>query len=124
MTITHKFWRSAAPFSYGAIGLAPVTLVCFQIHAGLAAAALLYLMIVVLVSLKGSFVSSAVFSMFAIGCLDYFFTTPLFTFGMNDSPKLHRDQYFLDSLLDHYPPSLESEQAGRRCALQRGLQSD
>lgn len=87
MTITHKFWRSAAPFLYGVIGLAPVTLVCFQMHVGLATAALLYLLIVVLVSLKGSFLSSALFSLLAVGCLDYFFTTPLFTLGMNDLPS-------------------------------------
>ena len=33
---------------------------------------------------KGSFVSSTVVSVLAIGCLDYFFTVPLFTLGMND----------------------------------------
>lgn len=95
MTITRKFWRSAAPFLYGVIGLAPVTLVCFQFHVGLATAALLYLMIVVLVSLKGSFVSSALFSVLAIGCLDYFFTIPLFTLGMNDIPSYISINVFL-----------------------------
>jgi signal transduction histidine kinase len=95
MTITHKFWRSAAPFLCGVIGLAPVTLVCFQIHVGLATAALLYLMIVVLVSLKGSFVASALVSVLAVGCLDYFFTAPLFTLGMNDLPSYVAMSVFL-----------------------------
>ena len=44
-------------------------------------------MLVVLVSLKGSFISSTVISVLAIGCLDYFFTTPLFTIGKNDLPN-------------------------------------
>ena len=83
-TAIQKVWRSAAPGLLGAIGLALVTLVCFLLHLGLATAALLYLMVVVLVSLKGSFVSSTVVSVLAVGCLDYFFTVPLFALGMND----------------------------------------
>jgi signal transduction histidine kinase len=80
-------WRSAAPGLFGTIGLALLTLICFRLQVGLAAAALLYMMLVVLVSLKGSFISSTVVSMLAIGCLDYFFTTPLFTLGVNDLPN-------------------------------------
>ena len=95
MTITHKFGRSAAPSLFGVIGLASVTLICFRTHVGLATAVLLYLMIVVLVSLKGSFVSSALVSVLAIVCLDYFFTTPLFTFGMNDLPSYAAMSIFL-----------------------------
>ena len=83
-TAIHKVWRSAVPGLRGAIGLALVTLVSFRLQVGLATTALLYLMVVVLMSLKGSMVSSTVVSMLAIGCLDYFFTAPLFTFGMND----------------------------------------
>ena len=57
-TAIHKVWRSAAPGLLGTIGLALVTLICFRLQVGLATAALLYLMIVVLVSLKGCFISS------------------------------------------------------------------
>jgi signal transduction histidine kinase len=80
----HKFWRSAAPCLFGALALIPVTLIFFRLQVGLATSALLYLMVVVLISLKGSFLSSTVLSVLAVGCLDYFFTTPLFTLGMND----------------------------------------
>ena len=83
-TAIHTVWRSAKPSLLGAIGLALVTFICFRLQVALATAALLYLMVVVLMSLKGSFVSSAVVSVLAVGCLDYFFTTPLFTFGVND----------------------------------------
>jgi signal transduction histidine kinase len=85
--LIHKFWRSAAPCLFGTIGLALVTLICFRLQVGLAATALLYLMLVVLLSLKGSFISSTVVSVLAIGCLDYFFTAPLFRLGMNDLPN-------------------------------------
>ena len=91
----HKLGRSAAPFLFGVIGLAPVTLICFWIHIGLGTVALLYLMVVVLVSLKGSFVSSALVSLLAVLCLDYFFTTPLFTIAMNDLPNYTAISVFL-----------------------------
>jgi signal transduction histidine kinase len=83
-TAIHTVWRSAKPGLLGAIGLALVTFICFRLQIGLATAALLYLVVVVLISLKGSFVSSTVVSVLAVGSLDYFFTTPLFTLGMND----------------------------------------
>jgi len=80
-TAIHKVSRSVVPGLLGAVGLALVTFICFRFQVGLATAALLYLMIVVLMSLKGSFVSSTVVSALAAGCLDYFFTAPLFTLG-------------------------------------------
>jgi signal transduction histidine kinase len=85
--LIHKFWRSAAPCLFGTIGLALGTLICFRLQVGLAATALLYLMLVVLVSLKGSFISSTLVSVLAVGCLDYFFTAPFFGLGMNDLPN-------------------------------------
>src|SRR6266481_6332785 len=86
-TAIHEVWRLAAPGLLGTIGLALVTLICFRLQVGFATAALIYLMMVVLVSLKGNFISSVVVSVLAVGCLDYFFTTPLFTFGINDLPS-------------------------------------
>jgi signal transduction histidine kinase len=52
-------------------------------------------MLVILLSLKGSFISSAVTSVLAVGCLDYFFTVPLFTFGKNDLPNVVAITVFL-----------------------------
>jgi signal transduction histidine kinase len=91
----HKVWRLAAPCLLGTIGLALVTLICFRLRFGLATASLLYLMLVVLLSLKGSFISSAVTSVLAVACLDYFFTAPLFTFGKNDFPNVVAITVFL-----------------------------
>jgi len=80
----HKFWRSAAQCLFGGIGLASVTLICFRLQLNLATVALLYLIVVVLASLNGGFVSSAVVSLIAVGCLAYFFAPPIFSFRVDD----------------------------------------
>jgi K+-sensing histidine kinase KdpD len=54
--------------------VALVTFVCFRLNVSITTAALLYLIVVVLASLTGSFVLSAVVSIIAILGLDYFFT--------------------------------------------------
>jgi len=43
-------------------------------------AILVYLLIIILLSLMDSFITSAIFSLIAIGCLDYFFMLPLYSF--------------------------------------------
>jgi two-component system sensor histidine kinase KdpD len=48
----------------------------------LATASPLYLLAVVSQSLTGDFLSSAVVSVLAVGCLDYFFVTPVFSFAV------------------------------------------
>src|SRR6266850_2309761 len=75
---TDRFWRSAAQCLLGGIAVALVTFVCFRLNVSITTAALLYLIVVVLASLTGSFVLSAVVSIIAILCLDYFFSEPLF----------------------------------------------
>ena len=79
---TYRFWRAAAQCLLGGIAVAVVTFACFRLNAGVTTAALLYLIIVVLASLTGSFVLSAVVSIIAILCLDYFFTAPFFSLTM------------------------------------------
>jgi two-component system sensor kinase FixL len=76
---THRFWRSAAQCLLGGIAVVLVTFVCLQLNVSITTAALLYLIVVVLASLTGNFALSAVVSIIAILCLDYFFTEPLFT---------------------------------------------
>ncbi len=75
---TDRFLRSAAQCLIGGIAVALVTFVCFRLKVSVTTAALLYLIVVVLASLTGSFILSAVVSIIAILCLDYFFTEPLF----------------------------------------------
>jgi signal transduction histidine kinase len=80
----HQPWRSFAQCLYGGVGLAFVTFICFRLQFNLATAALLYLIVVVLLSLEGSFVSSSVVSLIAVGCLAYFFAPPVFSFRVDD----------------------------------------
>src|SRR5262245_16698398 len=79
---TYRFWRSAAQCLLGGIAVALVTFVCFRLNVSITTAALVYLIVVVLASLTGSFVLSAVVSIIAILCLDYFFTEPRFTIDL------------------------------------------
>src|SRR5437764_15183352 len=74
---TYRFWYSAGQCLLGGIAVALVTFVCFRLNVSITTAALLYLIVVVLASLMGSFVLSLVVSIISILCLDYFFTKPL-----------------------------------------------
>jgi two-component system sensor histidine kinase KdpD len=67
----------------GVAAVALLTAVSFRLlRLDLATASPLYLLAVVSQSLTGDFVSSAVVSVLAVGCLDFFFVTPLFSFAV------------------------------------------
>jgi PAS domain S-box-containing protein len=74
-----SFWRPAAQYIAGGIGLALVTFVCFQLGLNLATTGFAYLILIVLLSLMGSVFGCIVLSIIAVGLLNYFFTTPLFS---------------------------------------------
>src|ERR1700731_1327574 len=71
--------KSVKRVAYGSVGVALLTLVCYRTHFDFASAIPLYMLVVVLQSLTGDFWSSAVISVLAAGCLDFFFTEPLFS---------------------------------------------
>ena len=79
-----KFWRSAAQLLLGGFGLALLTFVCFQLQLNLATTAFVYMIVIVLLSLMDSFISSAIFSVVAVICLNFFFVEPLYTFRVAD----------------------------------------
>src|SRR5262245_65728962 len=79
---TYRFWRSTAQCLLGGIAVALVTFVCFRLDVSTTTAALLYLIVVVLASLTGSFVLSAVVSIIALLCLDYVFSEPCFSIDL------------------------------------------
>jgi PAS domain S-box-containing protein len=60
--------------------IALATWACFQLSLNLATTSLVFLIIIGLLSLMDSFISSAIFSVIAVGLLDFFFTEPLFSF--------------------------------------------
>jgi C4-dicarboxylate-specific signal transduction histidine kinase len=76
-------WRSPAVFLLGALVLSAVTLICFRLQVSSTTVGLIYLIVIVLVSLTANLISSVFVALIAYGLLDYFFTAPLFTLGMN-----------------------------------------
>jgi PAS domain S-box-containing protein len=75
--------RSAVQCFLGTIALALVTLACFRLEAGLATTAFVYLIVIVLLSLRGSFFVSAILSIVAVVALNYFFSPPIFNFRVD-----------------------------------------
>jgi two-component system sensor histidine kinase KdpD len=76
----HGWQRSVALCAVGMLGVALVTLLAFRLQVGFGVASFCYLLLLVLQSLSGDFLSSALVSLLAVGCLDYFFTEPLLSF--------------------------------------------
>jgi signal transduction histidine kinase len=79
-----RFWRGLAQCLTGATALAALTVLCFRLQLNLATTGSLYLIVIVLLSLRGSFLASAVVSVIAVWCLDYFFVPPLFSLRVTD----------------------------------------
>jgi len=69
---------------FGTAGVALLTFVCFRLQITLAIVALLYLIIVVLLSATDGIVPSVSVSIIAVLCLNYFFTQPLFSLRVYD----------------------------------------
>jgi signal transduction histidine kinase len=84
LNIQNRLWRVVAQCLSGSMAIALLTFVCFRLRLNLATTAFLYLIIIVLVSLQGSFLLSGVFSLIAVGCLSYYFTPPIFSFRIGD----------------------------------------
>jgi two-component system sensor histidine kinase KdpD len=77
---THRWWRTAKLCALGTLVVVLLTFAGFRLHMNFAAVSFCYLLLLVVQSLSGDFVSSAFVSFLAVGCLDYFFVDPLFTF--------------------------------------------
>ncbi len=83
-----RFWRTAAECLAGMIALVSITLVCFRVHLTIPTPTFLYLIVIVLLSLRGSFLSSAVVSFMATVFLTYYFVPPLFSFRVSDPTNI------------------------------------
>ena len=79
MAKTFTLWSSILRSVVGCAVIALATLVCYRLQLNLAITSFVYLVVVVLQSLVGNFASSAAVSLVAVLCLDFFFTTPLFS---------------------------------------------
>jgi two-component system, OmpR family, sensor histidine kinase KdpD len=65
---------------WGTLGVTLVTALCYRVHANLAVAGFLLLLVVVLQSLAGDFPAAIIVCLGAVASLDFFFTDPLYTF--------------------------------------------
>src|SRR6201987_4644302 len=71
--------RSAPPSFLAIIALAGLTFACLRLQLNISTAGFLYLIVIVLLSLAGDYVSSVVTSVIAAVCLAYFFAPPIFS---------------------------------------------
>ena len=70
----------------GAIALGATTAACFRFGLSPGAVSLVYLIVIVLLSLlTDNFVSSAIFSVSAVGCIVFFFAEPVFSFRIENT---------------------------------------
>lgn len=94
------FLNLAGSTGVGCCAVALTTYCCFHFHLSLTITSFLYLIIVVLQSLRGSFASSALVSVLTVACLDFFFTEPLFSFEVTNSVDiLALASYLITSLV-------------------------
>src|SRR6201998_1786551 len=68
----------AGPRVVGPAAIAPLTIVCAQLHTLSSVPALLFMVVIVVISLQGRFVPAIFISLVAIVCLDYWFIKPGF----------------------------------------------
>ena len=67
-----------------AVVIGITTFICFVCHFNFPTVSFVYLVVVVLQSLKGDFLSSALVSVVAFLCLNYFFVPPIFSLAVSD----------------------------------------
>ena len=83
-----SFWRCMQWCGVGCLGIASMTALGYQLHFNIAAASLCFLLSIVLISLAGDFRASCVVSLLALGSLDYFFTSPILSFRVNNPTNI------------------------------------
>src|ERR1700690_4442440 len=81
----YGLWRSSIRAVPGALLVGLVTFICYGLGLNLIVISFLYLIVVVLQSLIGDFVSSAMVSIIADLCLNFFFVPPILSFRVSDS---------------------------------------
>jgi signal transduction histidine kinase len=70
------------------VALASLTFFCFRLHLNISTAGFLYLIVVVLLSLAGDYISSTVTAVVAVLCLVYFFVPPIFSVRVAETVDL------------------------------------
>jgi PAS domain S-box-containing protein len=78
-----RLWAWTGQAVLGGLSLILITFVCFHSGLHLATTAFVYVILIALVSLLGSFSASILLSIAAVACLNYFFAPPLFAFRVD-----------------------------------------
>jgi two-component system sensor histidine kinase KdpD len=80
--LTDRFRRALERALVGILGIVLVTVICRGLEASFAVASFLFLIVILLQSLAGDFLSTTLLSIAAVGCLDYFFVDPRHSFAI------------------------------------------
>jgi PAS domain S-box-containing protein len=88
-----------AQFLLGIAGLAVITVVCFWLDFGVARTGFVYVILIGLLSLLGSFSASVVLSVVGAALLNYFFAPPLFELRIDAADDMVRIVTFLATSL-------------------------
>ena len=94
----HRFRNFATECLAGSVAIALITFVCFRFRPDPLIPACLYFISLILLSLRGSFVSSLVVSFMAVGCLDYYFIPPIFSITVSNPGTILTLATFLATL--------------------------
>ena len=81
MGMTRDATREAVRFLLGLVALAALTVLCFWLDFSVVSTAFAYLILIVLLSLAGGFISLIALSLIAYWCLRYFFPLPFSIFA-------------------------------------------
>src|SRR5262245_27854958 len=77
--------RSIAQVALGSAAIALLTYAGYRLQITDATAALIFLFVIVILSLRSSLTGALIVSIFAVACLDYYFTPPLFRVRISES---------------------------------------
>ncbi|HXO90962.1 MAG TPA: ATP-binding protein [Stellaceae bacterium] len=94
-----QFWQPLAELLFGAAALAFLTWICFWLRLDTATTVPLYTIVVVLLSLRGRVLPAVTLSVIAAGCLDYFFSPPIFSFQISSPEDIVTVTVFVTSSL-------------------------
>jgi PAS domain S-box-containing protein len=92
-------WSLATQVVLGGAAVLLVAAVCYRFRLNIAMAVLGHLLVILLLSVKGSFISAALVSMIAVVCLGYFFVAPKFSIAVTDPLDLTALLVFLTTSL-------------------------
>ncbi len=81
---TRRIWRDLVRTVLGCVLIGTITVICFRLQLNFSITGFIYLIVVVFQSLVSNFASSAVVSVVAVLCLDFFFVPPLFSFQVTN----------------------------------------